>query len=54
MKNSIEKVVEIIEKRMEFCKERKLDNTLNTIISYYEGNIIAYEDVIKILKLEVK
>ena len=54
MKNSIENAIETLEKRIKGNKERILVNDLNTIISYHEGRIHAYEDAIKIIKLEVK
>ena len=54
MKKATKNAIKILETRIEHCKGRAKDNTLDTILAFYKGKIQAYEDAIKIIKLEVK
>ena len=54
MKKATKNAIKILETRIEHCKGKAKDNTLDTILAFYKGKIQAYEDAIKIIKLEVK
>ena len=54
MKKATKNAIKILESRIEHCKGRAKDNTLDTILAFYKGKIQAYEDAIGVIKLKVK
>jgi len=54
MKKTTKNAIKILESRITWCENRVEKNTIDTIASYYKGQIQAYEDAIKIIELEVK